>query len=193
MHGTAPNAIPPAPTVREPRTAGRRPWWIIALAVFSFLLFLVTEPPQFYYVLYELGLVPIGPHTNPLGEVWYWYSVHGDNNLLGYHAGNFGGALEDSFLLDPLYFATGIGLLVRRRWTVPVGLMGAAMLFYGTAQTFVPDALGGFSNVPNLFNYWLSLLPYIVYPLWLIPTLLVRGAYFNAGAAAQPSASRRAD
>jgi hypothetical protein len=71
--------------------------------------------------------------------------------------------------------------------------MGAAMLFYGTAQTFVPDALGGFSNVPNLFNYWVSLLPYIVYPLWVIPTLLARGAYFNAGAAAQPSASGRAD
>jgi hypothetical protein len=152
-----PSAIPAstqtAAPVREPPTAGRRPWWAIALAVFSFLLFLVTEGPQFYYVLYEVNLVPIGPHTNPLGQVWYWYVFHGDNSVLGHNSGAFGGALEDAFLLDPLYVATGIGLLLRRRWTVPVGLMGAAMLFYGTAQTFVPDALGGFSNVTNLVTY----------------------------------------
>jgi hypothetical protein len=191
MQSAGPTSTQVASPVSEP-PAARRPWWVIALALFSFLLFLVTELPQFYYVLYQLNLVSIGPHTNPLGQVWYWYVFNGDHSLLGHNSGAFGGAVEDAFLLDPLYVATGIGLLLRRRWTVPVGLMGGAMLFYGTAQTFVPDTLGGFSNVTNLFSYWLSLLPYIVYPLWLIPTLLTRGAYFTAGAAAQRSASRRA-
>jgi hypothetical protein len=65
----SPTATQSGSPVREPLTTGRRPWWVIALAVFSFLLFCVTEAPQFYYVLYEVGLVPIGPHTNALGEV----------------------------------------------------------------------------------------------------------------------------
>jgi hypothetical protein len=55
----------------------RRPLWLSILAAFSLLL--GTFTPQFYYVLLGLGWVPIGPNTNPLGEVWYWFILNGDN------------------------------------------------------------------------------------------------------------------
>ena len=49
----------------------RRPLWLSVLAGFSLLLGMVTTIPQFYYVLFGLHVVPIGPHTNLLGDVWY--------------------------------------------------------------------------------------------------------------------------
>ena len=65
--------------VTAPAT-GRASAWIIFLAVYSFILAVITAIPQFYYVLFALHLAPIGPNTNPLGEVWYWYILSGDNS-----------------------------------------------------------------------------------------------------------------
>lgn len=47
----------------------RRPLWLSILAGFSLLLGIVTAIPQFYYVLFALHLVSIGPHSNLLGQV----------------------------------------------------------------------------------------------------------------------------
>ncbi|HEU0001618.1 MAG TPA: hypothetical protein VFQ36_11995 [Ktedonobacteraceae bacterium] len=61
---------------------GRRPLWLSILAGFSFLLGVVTTIPQFYYVLFGLHLVTIGPNSNLLGQVWYSYILNGDNSYL---------------------------------------------------------------------------------------------------------------
>ena len=53
----------------------RRPLWLSILAFFSLLLGIVTTIPQFYYVLFALHLVTIGPNSNLLGQVWYSYRV----------------------------------------------------------------------------------------------------------------------
>ncbi|HEX6819985.1 MAG TPA: hypothetical protein VF120_16540 [Ktedonobacterales bacterium] len=150
------------------------------LAGFSLLLGIVTAIPQFYYVLFGLHLVPIGPNTNPLGEIWYSYILVGDNSYLKVDPGIFAGAIEDAFLLGPLYLATGIGLLGRRAWVIPVGLMTGAMIFYAIVQFFLGDILGGLTSVTNPWSYWLSNLPYLAYPLWLIPTLLLRRVQFTS-------------
>src|SRR5262249_26598152 len=89
------------------------------------------------------------------------------------------GAIEDAFMLGPLYLVTGIGLLRRRSWVVPVGLVTGAMIFYadlyfifsGTLAQHTADTT---SIVPTL----LSAIPYLAYPLWLVPTLLLRRAQF---------------
>lgn len=190
MQGAAPASAPPAAPPRERPSGGRRPWWLVALAVFSFLLSLVTAVPQFYYVLYALHLVTIGPHSNVLGQVWYWYNFNGDNNYVKVDTGLLSGAVEDAFLLGPLYLVTGIGLLARRRWVVPVGLMTGAMLFYGTLQLYVGYIFNGFSTLSNAVVFWLTLLPYLIYPLWLIPTLLARRAFFEGRAPGQATGRR---
>lgn len=166
-------------SIQAPSQTGRRPLWLTILAAFSLLLGIVTTIPQCYYVLYALGAVSIGPHSNPLGQVWFWYILNGDNSYLVTHkvdAGIFAGAIEDAFLLGPLYVATGIGLLLRRAWVIPVGLMTGAMIFYAIVQFFLGDVLSGLKSVTNPWSYWLSNLPYLAYPLWLIPTLLRRRA-----------------
>lgn len=168
-------------SMQSPATAGRRPLWLTILAGFSLVLGIVTAIPQFYYVLYALGLVTIGPHSNPLGQVWFWYILNGDNTYLATHkvdAGVFAGAIEDAVLLGPLYFATGIGLLLRRAWVIPVGLMTGAMIFYAIVQFFLSDIFSGLNTVTNGVSYWASNLPYLIYPLWLIPTLLLGRALF---------------
>ena len=91
------------------RRSGRGGWYGF-LAVYSFVLAIITAIPQFYYVLFGLHLVAIGPNTNPLGEVWYWYILSGDNSYQRVDPGILAGAVEDAFLLGPLYFATGLGL-----------------------------------------------------------------------------------
>jgi hypothetical protein len=194
MQGAAPSSAPPAASTRERHYAARRPWWLIALAVYSILLSLITGIPQFYYVLYGLHLVTIGPHSNLLGQVWYWFNGAGESGYVGHvDQGLYAGAVEDAFLLAPLYLATGIGLLARRRWVIPVGLMTGAMIFYGTLQLYIGDAFQNFSHVSSQLVYWLSLLPYMIYPLWLIPALLTRGARFAVRAPAQHDASRLMD
>ena len=156
----------------------RRPLWLSILAGFSLLLGIVTTIPQFYYVLFGLHLVPIGPNTNPLGEVWYSYILNGDNSYLKVDSGILAGAVEDAFLLGPLYIATGVGLWLRRRWVVPVGLMTGAMIFYAIVGFFLGDIFAGLPSVTNDVSYWASNLPYLVYPLWLIPVLLFRRSLF---------------
>lgn len=158
----------------------RRAISIDVLAAFSLLLGIVTAIPQFYYVLFGLHLVPIGPNTNPLGEVWYSYILVGDNSYSKVDPGIFAGAIEDAFLLGPLYIATSIGLFSRRGWVIPVGLMTGAMIFYAIVQFFLSDIFGGLTTVTNSWSYWLSNLPYLAYPLWLIPTLLLRRVQFQS-------------
>lgn len=53
--------------MRGERTT-RRPLWLSILAGFSLLLGIVTAIPQFYYVLFALHLVTIGPNSNLLGQ-----------------------------------------------------------------------------------------------------------------------------
>lgn len=176
-----------APTSpRVPAATGRRPPWLTFLAAFSLLLGVVTTIPQCYYVLYAFGLVTIGPHSNPLGQVWFWYILNGDNSYLVTHkvdAGIFAGAIEDAFLLGPLYLATGIGLLLRRAWVIPVGLMTGAMIFYAILQFFLGDIFSGLTTVTNSASYWGTNLPYLLYPILLIPTLLLGRSLFARKAA----------
>ena len=159
-------------------TATRRPLWLSILAGFSLLLGIVTAIPQFYYVLFALHLVTIGPNSNFLGYIWYSYILNGDNSYLKVDSGILAGAIEDAFLLGPLYFATGIGLWLRRPWVIPVGLMTGAMIFYAIIGFFLGDIFAGLPSVTNSVSYWASNLPYLLYPLWLIPVLLLRRALF---------------
>jgi hypothetical protein len=166
------------PTAIAQRT--KRPTWLVILAVYSLVLGIITGIPQLYYVLFATGLVPIGPHSNPLGEVWYWYILSGDNTYRHVDPGVLAGAIEDAFLLGPLYLATGIGLWLRKPWVVPVGLITGAMIFYAIVGFFLSDIFAGLPTVTNGASYWASNLPYLIYPLWLVPTLLSRRALFTA-------------
>ncbi len=159
-------------------TSGRG--WLIFLAVYSLILAVITAIPQFYYVLFAMRLVAIGPHTNPLGEVWYWYILSGDNSYQHVDPGILAGAIEDAFLLGPLYFATGLGLARNRRWVYPVGLMTGAMILYAIIGFFLGDIFGGLITVTNGVSFWATNLPYLVYPILLLATLLPRGRRFAA-------------
>jgi hypothetical protein len=162
-------------------TAGTSPKRSVAITVlggYSLLLAVVTGIPQLYYVLFALGAVSIGPHSNPLGEVWYWYILNGDNTYNKVDPGVLAGAVEDAFLLGPLYLSTGIGLLRRSTWAIPVGLITSAMIFYAIVGFFLSDVFAGLPTVTNGVSYWASNLPYLAYPLWLIPTLLLRREMF---------------
>jgi hypothetical protein len=157
----------------------RRPLWLSILAGFSLLLGIITAIPQFYYILFALHLVSIGPNSNPLGQVWYWYILNGDNSYQKVDPGILAGAVEDAFLLGPLYIATGIGLWLRRPWVIPVGLLTGAMIFYAIIGFFLGDIFAGLPSVTNSVSYWASNLPYLLYPLWLIPALLWRRSLFT--------------
>lgn len=148
--------------------------WLIFLAVYSFLLAVITAIPQFYYVLFALHLVAIGPNTNPLGEVWYWYILSGDNSYRHVDPGILAGAVEDAFLLGPLYFTTGLGLWRNSRWVFPVGLITGAMILYAIIGFFLGDIFAGLNTVTNGASYWATNLPYLVYPILLLATLLFR-------------------
>ena len=150
----------------------RRPLWLSILACFSLLLGIVTTIPQFYYVLFALHLASIGPNSNLLGQVWYTYILNGDNSYLKVDPGILAGAVEDAFLLGPLYLATGVGLWLRRPWVIPVGLITGAMIFYAIIGFFLSDIFAGLPSVTNDVSYWASNLPYLLYPLWLVPVLL---------------------
>ena len=153
---------------------GPRPWYMF-LAVYSFILAIITAIPQFYYVLFALHWVAIGPNTNPLGEVWYWYILSGDNSYRHVDPGILAGAIEDAFLLGPLYFATGLGLARQRTWVYPIGLITGAMILYAILGFFFGDVFAGLNTVTNGVSYWASNLPYLVYPLLLLATLLSAG------------------
>lgn len=159
------------PSVPSTGQAGHR-GWLVFLAVYSFILAIITAIPQFYYVLFALHLVAIGPNTNPLGEVWYWYILSGDNSYRHVDPGILAGAVEDAFLLGPLYFATGLGLARNRRWVFPVGLITGAMILYAIIGFFLGDIFAGLPSVTNSVSYWATNLPYLVYPILLLATLL---------------------
>ncbi|MEO8973431.1 MAG: hypothetical protein ABI406_17735 [Ktedonobacteraceae bacterium] len=159
-------------------STARRPLWLSILAGFSLLLGIVTAIPQFYYVLFALHLVTIGPNSNLLGQVWYSYILNGDNSYQKVDPGVLAGAVEDAFLLGPLYLATGIGLLLRRPWVIPVGLITGAMIFYAIVGFFLGDIFAGLPSVTNGVSYWASNLPYLLYPLWLVPVLLFQRSLF---------------
>lgn len=163
----------------------RRPVWLTILAGFSLLLGIVTTIPQFYYVLFALHLVTIGPNSNLLGQVWYSYILNGDNSYLKVDPGILAGAVEDAFLLGPLYIVTGIGLWQRRSWVIPAGLITGAMIFYAIVGFFLGDIFAGLPSVTNDVSYWASNLPYLVYPLWLVPVLLFRRSLFVEKATAK--------
>lgn len=180
------SATPAAPAPSTISPAPRRPLAITILAGFSLLLGVVTAIPQLYYVLFAINasVFPIGPHANPLGSVWYWYILNGDNTYHHVDPGVLAGAIEDAFLLGPLYLATGIGLLGLRRWAVPVGLLCGGMIFYAIVGFFLGNIFSGLHTVTNSASFWLTNLPYLAYPLWLVPTLLLRRALFVRGAGA---------
>ncbi|HUY77922.1 MAG TPA: hypothetical protein VMV29_14210 [Ktedonobacterales bacterium] len=180
----------PAPTGDQPTEQAqpsqqaqreRTPWWLYILGGFSLLLGIVTAIPQFYYVLFAINphLFPIGPNTNPLGNVWYSYILVGDNSYQKVDPGILAGAVEDAFLLGPLYFITGIGLLRRSPWVVLVGLATAAMIFYAIVGFFLGDIFAGLNTVTNQVSYWASNLPYLIYPLAVIATLVFRRSLFT--------------
>src|SRR5579884_2140927 len=162
------------------RKSTRRPIWLSILAGFSLLLGIVTTIPQFYYVLFGLHLVTLGPHSNLLGQIWYSYILNGDNSYLKVDPGTLAGAIEDAFLLGPLYIATGVGLWLRRSWVIPVGLITGAMIFYAIVGFFLGDIFANLSSVTNDVSYLASNLPYLLYPLWLIPVLLFRRSLFTS-------------
>ncbi len=113
--------------------AGQRPLAITILAIYSLILAVITIIPQLYYVLYAINphVFPIGPNANPLGAIWYNYILNGQQGgYLHVDPGTLAGAIEDAFMLGPLYLTTGIGLLNLSKWVYPVGLISGAMIFY---------------------------------------------------------------
>jgi hypothetical protein len=160
------------------KRTSRRPLWLSILACYSLLLGIITTIPQFYYVLFSFHLVTIGPNSNPLGQIWYTYILNGDNSYQKVDPGTLAGAVEDAFMLGPLYIATGVGLWLRRPWVIPVGLITGAMIFYAIIGFFLGDIFAGLSSVTNDVSFWASNLPYLIYPLWLIPVLLFRRSLF---------------
>jgi hypothetical protein len=52
------------------------------------------------------------------------------------------------------------------------------MIFYAIIGFFLGDIFGGLSSVTNNVSYWASNLPYLIYPLWLVPVLLFPRSLF---------------
>jgi hypothetical protein len=159
----------------------KRPVVITAIAVYSLLLAAITLIPQLYYVLFALNrqVFPIGPDVNPLGAVWYSYIANGQQG--GYLQGDPGalaGAIEDAFMMGPLYLITGIGLLRLRKWVYPVGLITGAMIFYANLYFLLSGVVGAPHTFTDVLTTVLSSIPYFIYPLWLIPTLLSQRTLF---------------
>lgn len=161
---------------------GKLPVPVMILAGFSFLLAIITGIPQFYYVLFGAGLVHIGPHSDFIGQLWYQYVLNGEAGYDKVDPGALAGAVLDAFLLAPLYFATGVGLLRRSSWVRPVGLMTGAMIFYAILFFFFSDIFASFSAVTDVIVYWVTSILYLIYPIWLIATLLLRPRWFKSSA-----------
>jgi flagellar biosynthesis component FlhA len=56
-------------TGTQTQTQTQRPLTVSILAVYSWILGIITAIPQFYYVLFAIHLVTIGPHSNFLGYI----------------------------------------------------------------------------------------------------------------------------
>lgn len=157
----------------------RRSLSILVLTVFSFVLAIITGIPQCYYVLSALRLVHIGPDSDPLGQIWYWYILNGEAGYDKIDPGLLAGAVLDSLVLVPLYFTTGLGLARRRTWAVPVGLITGAMIFYAILYFFLNDIFGGLNSVTDALVYWSTSILYLIYPIWLVLTLLRQRDQFS--------------
>jgi hypothetical protein len=154
----------------------RRPLAITLLAVYSLFLGIVTFFPQLYYVLFALNrdAFPIGPDVNFLGALWYNYILGGhQGGYLSVDAGTLAGALEDVFLLGPLYLATGIGLLHRSAWMRKVGLLTGAMGLYSILYFLLSGVIGQHDST-DVVTTVISTIPYLAYDLWLLATVLFR-------------------
>lgn len=73
----------------------------------------------------------------------------------------------------------------RSPWVVYVGLITGAMIFYAIVGFFLGDIFAGLPSVTNSISYWASNLPYLIYPLWLVPTLLARREMFRRTSAGE--------
>ncbi|HEX9037065.1 MAG TPA: hypothetical protein VF808_08770 [Ktedonobacterales bacterium] len=153
---------------------------LIALAILSFILAIITGPEQLYYVLFAINphLFGIGPNTNFMGETWYAYVLNGDNSYTHFDAGLFTGAVEDAFMLAPCYLVCGIGLLRRSRWVVPLGLFTAGMIWYAIIYFIVGDLASGLGSVTNEATFWAPLALYVAYPIWTVITLVFQRKQF---------------
>lgn len=162
-------------------TSSRTTASLVALAVLSFILAIITGPEQLYYVLFAVNphVFGIGPHTNLLGEVWYAYVLNGDNSYIRFDSGLFTGAVEDAFMLAPCYLVVGIGLLRRSRWVIPLGCITAGMIWYAIVYFIVGDLSSGLQSVTDPLNFWGPLVLYVVYPIWLAITLILRRHLFT--------------
>jgi hypothetical protein len=165
----------------EIRRAVRRPFWLSALIGYSLFLGIVTDFPQLYYLL-----VALQPHTFPtcpdarfLGQVWYSYILKmRQGRYLPADSGTFASAHEDTFMLGPLYTVTGMGRCLRRSWVVPIWIMTGAMIFCAVLYVFLCSVLVHQLSVAEFWADVASTVPYLAYPLWLIPVLLVRRSLF---------------
>jgi hypothetical protein len=171
-------------TLKPAGVTVKRPTWLTVLAGLSFLLFVITGPEQFYYVLYGINsqVFGIGPHSNFFGELWYNYVLQGDNSYTHIDSGLLTGAVEDAFMLAPLYLAVGIGLLRRSAWVVPVGLLTAGMIWYAILYFIFTSVFSGLGSVTNQITFWVPLIPYVAYPVWLAWTLIFRKRLFGVSA-----------
>ena len=79
----------------------------------------------------------------------------------------------------PLYIVCSYGLWTLRRWVIPTGLIVAALLFYGVMLLIISDLYSNFHDVTNNLSYWLSNLPYVIYPIWMVYTLTARRTLFT--------------
>jgi hypothetical protein len=162
--------------------AQTRPVAVTILALYSLALAIVTGIPQLYYVLFAINrqIFPIGPHVNFLGVVWYGYIAGGQQGgYLKVDPGTLAGGIEDAFMMGPLYCITGLGLLRLRKWVFPVALITGAMIFYANLYFLLSGTLGSPHTTTDLLTTLLSSIPYFIYSLWLIPTLLLRRPLFR--------------
>jgi hypothetical protein len=174
---------------RGPRSA-----WLTILAVYSWLLAIITFFPQLYYVLFAMQphLIPIGPNSNPLGQVWYYYILGGhQGSHLQVDPGTLAGAIEDAYMLGPLYLITGFGLWQRRAWVVPVGLVTGAMIIYADLYFLLSGVLDQHPDLTDTVTTVESSIPYLVYPLWLVPTVLFRRSNVVGGPSSRPATGAR--
>lgn len=65
------------------------------------------------------------------------------------------------------------------------------MIFYAIVGFFLSDFFADLPSVTNGISYWASNLPYLIYPLWLVPVLLFRRSLFVKPIHQEPRAVNR--
>jgi len=168
-------------TVTAPPTnvaTTKRPIWLSILAVLYLILGIVTFLPQFYYLLYFVGLVTPSPHADILGQIWYWYGHNIDTAALKTDSGTATGAIEDAFMLGPLYITTFFGLWGLRPWARTIGFITAGGGFYAIMYFILTYSIDHVASVKDLLFFWPTILPYAALPVWLATALIVRRKLF---------------